>query len=141
VGGRIVAGVNTDHLAPGEYPVADLVVAYRTQLEEVLTSGARPVLMCSRHLAAVASGPEDYLAVYSDLLAASDEPVVLHWLGDMFDPALTGYWGSTDLDLAADTVVQLVKDHADRVDGIKVSLLDADREIALRRRLPAGVRL
>ncbi|MFI6230266.1 dihydrodipicolinate synthase family protein [Micromonospora echinospora] len=141
VGGRIVAGVNTDHLPPGSYPVAELTAAYRTQLEEVLTAGARPVLMCSRHLAAAATSAEDYLTVYSELLAASDEPVVLHWLGDMFDPALHGYWGATDLDLAADTVVQLVKDHADKVDGIKVSLLDAGREIALRRRLPAGVRL
>ncbi|MFI6821083.1 dihydrodipicolinate synthase family protein [Micromonospora sp. NPDC050187] len=141
VGGRIVAGVNTDHLPPGSYPVAELTAAYRTQLEEVLTAGARPVLMCSRHLAAAATSADDYLTVYSELLAASDEPVVLHWLGDMFDPALAGYWGATDLDLAADTVVQLVKDHADKVDGIKISLLDADREIALRRRLPAGVRL
>ncbi|GLY25036.1 hypothetical protein Misp04_47680 [Micromonospora sp. NBRC 101691] len=141
VGGRIVAGVNTDHLPPGSYPVAELTAAYRAQLEEVLTAGARPVLMCSRHLAAAATSADDYLTVYSELLAASDEPVVLHWLGDMFDPALHGYWGATDLDLAADTVVQLVKDHADKVDGIKVSLLDAGREIALRRRLPAGVRL
>ncbi|MFE0588849.1 dihydrodipicolinate synthase family protein [Micromonospora echinospora] len=141
VGGRIVAGVNTDHLPPGSYPVAELTAAYRTQLEEVLTAGARPVLMCSRHLAAAATSADDYLTVYSELLAASDEPVVLHWLGDMFDPALHGYWGATDLDLAADTVVQLVKDHADKVDGIKVSLLDAGREVALRRRLPAGVRL
>ncbi|WP_416904964.1 dihydrodipicolinate synthase family protein [Micromonospora echinospora] len=141
VGGRIVAGVNTDHLPPGSYPVAELTAAYRAQLEEVLTAGARPVLMCSRHLAAAATSADDYLTVYSELLTASDEPVVLHWLGDMFDPALRGYWGATDLDLAADTVVQLVKDHADKVDGIKVSLLDAGREIALRRRLPAGVRL
>ncbi|WBB81027.1 dihydrodipicolinate synthase family protein [Micromonospora sp. WMMD882] len=141
VGGRIVAGVNTDHLPPGEYPVAELTAAYRSQLEEVLTAGARPVLMCSRHLASAATGPDDYLAVYAELLTASDEPVVLHWLGDMFDPALAGYWGATDLDLAADTVLQLVKDHADKVDGIKISLLDAGREVALRRRLPAGVRL
>jgi hypothetical protein len=107
----------------------------------VLATGAAPVLMCSRHLAAAATGPEDYLRVYDELLTATDRPVVLHWLGPMFDPALSGYWGSTDLDLAADTVVELIKTHDAKVDGIKVSLLDAEREVALRRRLPAGVRL
>ncbi|RKN47957.1 dihydrodipicolinate synthase family protein [Micromonospora endolithica] len=141
VGGRIVAGVATDQLPAGPASLAEVTRAYREQLAEVREAGARPVLMASRHLAAAARGPEDYLRVYDDLLAATDEPVVLHWLGPMFDPALTGYWGTTDLDLAADTVVELIKAHESRVDGIKVSLLDADREVALRRRLPAGVRL
>ncbi|MFY1702418.1 dihydrodipicolinate synthase family protein [Micromonospora sp. WMMA1923] len=141
VGGRIVAGVATDQLPPGPASLDAITGAYREQLADTLADGARPVLMCSRHLAAAADGPEDYLRVYADLLTTTDQPVVLHWLGDMFDPALAGYWGSTDLDLATETVLQLIKDHADRVDGIKVSLLDADREVALRRRLPAGVRL
>ncbi|MER7167141.1 dihydrodipicolinate synthase family protein [Micromonospora sp. NPDC000207] len=141
VGGRIVAGVATDQLPVGPASLADISRAYHEQLADTLTAGARPVLMCSRHLAAAATGPDDYLRVYADLLAATDEPVVLHWLGDMFDPALTGYWGSTDLDQATETVLTLVKEHADAIDGIKVSLLDADREVALRRALPAGVRL
>ncbi|MEU8025595.1 dihydrodipicolinate synthase family protein [Micromonospora haikouensis] len=140
-GGRIVAGVATDQLPVGPASIAQIRDAYAEQLAEVLSAGARPVLMCSRHLAAAARGPEDYQQVYAHLLAASDQPVVLHWLGDMFDPALAGYWGSADLDLAADAVLDLIKDHAGKVDGIKVSLLDADREVALRRRLPAGVRL
>ncbi|MER5454431.1 dihydrodipicolinate synthase family protein [Micromonospora sp. NPDC002389] len=139
--GRIVAGVATDQLPAGPVSLAEVAAAYREQLDDVQAAGAVPVLMCSRHLAAAARGPEDYLRVYDDLLTAADRPVVLHWLGPMFDPALTGYWGSTDLDLAADTVVELLKTHASRVDGIKVSLLDAGREVALRRRLPAGVRL
>ncbi|MFI7575478.1 dihydrodipicolinate synthase family protein [Micromonospora sp. NPDC049497] len=141
VGGRIVAGVATDQLPAGPATLADVTRAYREQLDEVQEAGARPVLMCSRHLAAAAQGPEDYLRVYDELLTAADGPVVLHWLGSMFDPALAGYWGASDLDLAADTVVELVKAHESRVDGIKVSLLDAAREVALRRRLPAGVRL
>ncbi|MEU4781251.1 dihydrodipicolinate synthase family protein [Micromonospora sp. NPDC023633] len=141
VGGRIVAGVGTDQLPPGPATLAEVARAYREQLDDVRAAGARPVLMCSRHLAAAARSPEDYLRVYDELLSAADEPVVLHWLGPMFDPALAGYWGSTDLDEAADTVVELIKAHDTRVDGIKVSLLDADREVALRRRLPAGVRL
>lgn len=140
-GGRIVAGVTTDQLPAGPASLTEVTAAYREQLDDVQAAGAVPVLMCSRHLAAVAGGPEDYLRVYDDLLTAADRPVVLHWLGPMFDPALTGYWGSTDLDLAADTVVELLKAHASRVDGIKMSLLDAGREVALRRRLPAGVRL
>ncbi|MFY1594349.1 dihydrodipicolinate synthase family protein [Micromonospora sp. WMMD737] len=141
VGGRIVAGVGTDQLPPGPATLAEVARAYREQLDDVRAAGARPVLMCSRHLAAAARDPEDYLRVYDELLSAADEPVVLHWLGPMFDPALTGYWGSADLDEAADAVVELIKAHDSRVDGIKVSLLDAGREVALRRRLPAGVRL
>ncbi|MEV1147615.1 DUF993 family protein [Micromonospora sp. NPDC049799] len=141
VGARIVAGVATDQLPAGPATLADVTRAYREQLDEVQEAGARPVLMCSRDLAAAAQGPEDYLRVYDELLTAADGPVVLHWLGSMFDPALAGYWGASDLDLAADTVVELVKAHESRVDGIKVSLLDAAREVALRRRLPAGVRL
>ncbi|WP_320064157.1 dihydrodipicolinate synthase family protein [Micromonospora sp. RTGN7] len=140
-GGRIVTGVATDQLPAGPASLEQIRDAYAEQLAEVLAVGARPVLMCSRHLAAAARGPEDYQRVYAYLLAATDQPVVLHWLGEMFDPALTGYWGSSDLDLAADAVLELVKEHAEKVDGIKVSLLDADREVALRRRLPAGVRL
>ncbi|MBM7085359.1 dihydrodipicolinate synthase family protein [Micromonospora sp. WMMD734] len=141
VGGRIVAGVATDQLPPGPATVDQVTRAYAEQLADVTAADARPVLMCSRHLAAAATGPDDYLRVYDDLLTAADQPVVLHWLGDMFDPALAGYWGSTDLDEATETVLHLIKQHQRRVDGIKVSLLDADREVALRRRLPAGVRL
>ncbi|SCG44018.1 dihydrodipicolinate synthase family protein [Micromonospora rifamycinica] len=141
VGGRIVAGVATDQLPPGPATLPQVTRAYAEQLAEVSAAGARPVLMCSRHLAAAATGPDDYLRVYDELLTAADQPVVLHWLGDMFDPALAGYWGSADLDEATETVLHLIKQHQGRVDGIKVSLLDADREVALRRRLPAGVRL
>ncbi|MEU1606120.1 dihydrodipicolinate synthase family protein [Micromonospora matsumotoense] len=141
VGGRIVAGVATDQLPPGPATVPQVTRAYAEQLADVSAAGARPVLMCSRHLAAAATGPDDYLRVYAELLAAADQPVVLHWLGDMFDPALAGYWGSADLDEATETVLHLVKEHQGKIDGIKVSLLDAGREVALRRRLPAGVRL
>ncbi|SCG45683.1 dihydrodipicolinate synthase family protein [Micromonospora halophytica] len=141
VGGRIVAGVATDQLPPGPTSLTLIVDAYTAQLAEVAAAGARPVLMCSRQLAATATDAEDYLRVYDRLLTAADQPVVLHWLGDMFDPALAGYWGSTDLDEATETMLHLIKDHQARVDGIKVSLLDADREVDLRRRLPDGVRL
>jgi hypothetical protein len=97
--------------------------------------------MASRALAACARGAEDYLNVYARILSQVRQPVIIHWLGDMFDPALAGYWGSHDLDQAMDTCLAIVEAHADRLDGIKVSLLDADREIALRRRLPPGVRM
>ena len=140
VGGRIVAGVATDQL-DGPATVPQVLDAYREQLADVLEAGAVPVLMCSRHLAAAASGPDDYVSVYSALLSEVDDPVLLHWLGPMFDPALAGYWGSTDPNAAADTVLSLLKDHASTVDGIKMSLLDDEFEIALRRRLPSGVRM
>jgi hypothetical protein len=140
VGGRIVAGVATDQL-DGPATVAEILDAYREQLADVVSTGAVPVIMCSRHLASAATGADDYVSVYSEILSEVDQPVLLHWLGPMFDPALTGYWGTTDLNAAADTVLALLKDHASKVDGIKMSLLDADFEVAFRRRLPAGVRM
>ena len=140
VGGRIVAGVATDQL-DGPATVAEILDAYREQLADVVSTGAVPVIMCSRHLASAATSADDYISVYSSLLSEVDQPVLLHWLGSMFDPMLSGYWGTSDLNAAADTVLALLKDHASKVDGIKMSLLDADFEVAFRRRLPAGVRM
>jgi Protein of unknown function (DUF993) len=141
VGGRIVAGVATDQLPPGPATLVQVADAYAEQLEDVQSTGATPVLMCSRQLAATASGPDDYLAVYGGLIDQADSKVLLHWLGPQFDPALGGYWGSSDVDAQAHVVLTLIKEHAEKVDGIKLSLLDAGFEIALRRRLPAGVRM
>ncbi|MFJ3618393.1 dihydrodipicolinate synthase family protein [Streptomyces iakyrus] len=138
VGGRIACGVGTDQIASGS--LAEVRAAYEEQLALVEKSGAQAILMASRALAAAASGPEDYLEVYGHLLRQAAEPVVLHWLGPMFDPALEGYWGSADLDAATDTFLDVIAAHPDKVDGIKVSLLDARREIDIRRRLPKGVR-
>ncbi|MFI9378853.1 dihydrodipicolinate synthase family protein [Streptomyces parvulus] len=137
-GGRVVCGVGTDQLTTGT--LAEVRAAYEEQLALVEESGARAVLMASRALAAAARGPEDYLEVCGHLLRQAAEPVVLHWLGPMFDPALEGYWGSSDLDTATGTFLEVIAAHPDKVDGIKVSLLDARREVDLRRRLPRGVR-
>ncbi|SNT02952.1 dihydrodipicolinate synthase family protein [Actinacidiphila glaucinigra] len=143
-GGRIVCGVSTDQLRPTgfghPYDLADIRAAYEEQLAVVEEAGSRAVLMASRALAAVAKGPEDYLEVYGHLLRQATGPVVLHWLGPMFDPALEGYWGSTDLDAATDTFLEVIAAHPGKVDGVKISLLDAGREVELRRRLPDGVR-
>jgi uncharacterized protein DUF993 len=141
VGGRVVAGVATDQLPPGPASLSAVLSAYRSQLADVVSSGAVPVLMCSRHLAAAARGAEDYLSVYDALMSEVDSPVLLHWLGPMFDPELAGYWGSSDVASAGETVLSLVASHAARVGGIKMSLLDADFEVAFRRRLPPGVRM
>ncbi|NDU77185.1 DUF993 family protein [Actinomadura sp. DSM 109109] len=140
-GGRIVCGAGTDQLPPGPATLEEIAAAYEEQLAVIESVDAVPVLMASRHLAAAASGPQDYATVYGRLLAQVRRPVVLHWLGPMFDPALEGYWGSDDLDVASGALLALIGDHASRIDGVKISLLDADREIDLRRRLPAGVRL
>ncbi|MGI5230891.1 dihydrodipicolinate synthase family protein [Actinoallomurus sp. CA-142502] len=140
-GGRIVCGAGTDQLPPGPAPLDRIVAAYEEQLAVIEAAGGTPVIMASRQLAASATGPDDYAAVYGRLLGQVARPAVLHWLGPMFDPALEGYWGSADLDDAARSVLAIIVDHAGAVDGIKVSLLDAGREIALRRALPAGVRL
>lgn len=143
-GGLIACGVGTDQLPVTEfghpYGLAEIRAAYEEQLALVEESGAQAILMASRALAAVAKGPEDYLEVYGHLLRQASEPVILHWLGPMFDPALEGYWGATDLDAATSTFLDVIAAHPDKVDGIKVSLLDAQREIDIRRRLPEGVR-
>ncbi|WP_053205904.1 dihydrodipicolinate synthase family protein [Jiangella muralis] len=140
VGGRIAAGAGTDQLT-GPASLDAVVAAYEEQLAVVEDAGAQVILMASRQLAAVATGPDDYRKVYDRLLAQASAPVILHWLGPMFDPTLAGYWGASDVAAASDQVVALIEDHAAKVDGIKVSLLDAAFEEALRSRLPAGVRL
>ncbi|MBP0454636.1 dihydrodipicolinate synthase family protein [Kitasatospora sp. RG8] len=140
-GGLLACGVGTDQLTPGDHRLDTIARAYEEQLAVVEDAGAQTILMASRALAANARTPDDYLRLYSHLIAQSERPVILHWLGEMFDPALAGYWGSPDLDSATATVLALIEEHADRIDGIKVSLLDADREVALRRALPPGVRL
>ena len=141
VGGLLCCGVGTDQLAANGNALTDIVAAYEEQLEVVEQAGAQPVLMCSRALAASARGADDYADVYARIIGQASSPVILHWLGDMFDPSLKGYWGSANLDVATESVLAIINEHATKIDGIKVSLLDADREIALRRRLPEGVRL
>lgn len=142
VGGELACGVGTDQLQPGPDVTLDQVeAAYREQLAVVEAEGGTVILMASRALARVAKGPDDYLRLYGRLLRDASRPVVLHWLGEMFDPALRGYWGTADLARALDTVQALIADNAAKVEGIKVSLLDAKWELDLRRRLPAGVKM
>ena len=139
-GGRIACGVGTDQLTGPAATLAEVRAAYEEQLAVVEAAGSQVVLMASRALAAVAKGPDDYLEVYGHLLRQAAEPVILHWLGPMFDPALAGYWGGDDLDAATETFLEVIAAHPDKVDGVKISLLDAGREVELRRRLPEGVR-
>jgi hypothetical protein len=138
----LAGGAGTDQLADGEsYPLPRIVEAYAEQIGFVQSSGADVIVMASRALAASARGARDYLDVYGELLRQAERPVILHWLGEAFDPALRGYWGSTEFGAAAATVLELIERSEGKVDGIKLSVLDADREVALRRRLPAGIRL
>jgi hypothetical protein len=139
---RIASGAGTDHLASGAQVTLDQVVeAYVEQCAFVEGCGGRIILMASRALAAAARSPDDYAYVYDRVVTQLREPVIIHWLGDVFDPALAGYWGSADLDAASATCLDIVAANARKIDGIKVSLLDKDREIVLRRRLPPGVRM
>ena len=139
---RIASGAGTDHLASGQTVTLDQVIdAYAEQCAFVEACGGRIILMASRALAAVPRSPDEYAYVYERVLAQVREPVIIHWLGDMFDPALAGYWGSADLDAASATCLAIVAANAHKIDGIKVSLLDKDREISLRRALPPGVRM
>lgn len=141
-GALVASGCGTDHLAPDDAKsVDDVIRAYEEQMAAIEKLGGKLIVMASRALARVAKSPADYERVYGRILSQAKEPVVLHWLGDMFDPALAGYWGSADVDRAMDTALGIIAGHAGKVDGIKISLLDKDKEIAMRRRLPAGVRM
>ncbi|MEP6656453.1 MAG: dihydrodipicolinate synthase family protein [Betaproteobacteria bacterium] len=141
-GALIACGAGTDHLELGpNLTIDDVLAAYRLQCEAIEGRGGRIILMASRALAACARSPDDYATVYGTILSEVRQPVILHWLGDMFDPALAGYWGHADIDRAMDVCLSILTGHAAKVDGIKISLLDAQKEIAMRRRLPPGVRM
>ena len=138
----VASGAGTDHLAPNpSYTVDDVIRAYEEQFDMIETVGGRIILMASRTLAACAKGPDDYVRVYDHLLDQVKEPVIIHWLGEMFDPALAGYWGHDDHMAAMDVVIDIITRKAAKVDGIKISLLDDAKEIAMRRRLAKGVRM
>lgn len=135
-------GCGTDHLAPDDARgLDDVRRAYFDQVEAIQRRDARIILMASRALARAASSPGDYAAIYRDVLSRCDEPVILHWLGEMFDPALAGYWGADSFDSALETALEVISENTSKVDGIKISLLDKDKEIRMRRRLPEGVKM
>lgn len=141
-GALVASGCGTDHLVPEAARSVDEVIrAYEEQMAAIEKLGGRLIVMASRALARVAKGPADYERVYGRILSQARQPVILHWLGEMFDPALAGYWGTRDTDAAMETALGIIAAHAGKVDGIKISLLDKDKEIAMRRRLPAGVRM
>jgi hypothetical protein len=138
----IAYGAGTDHLAPGpDVTIDDIVRAYEEQVGFVEGEGGRVILMASRALAAAAGGPQDYVKVYDHILSQVKEPVIIHWLGEMFDPALEGYWGRDSHEAAMDVCLDVIATHADKVDGIKISLLSKEKEIAMRRRLPESVKM
>jgi hypothetical protein len=139
-GALIGCGAGTDHLDGGA-SLDDVIRAYEQQCAAIENLGGRIVLMASRALVKAARSPDDYAKVYGRILAQVKEPVIIHWLGEMFDPALEGYWGHKDHDAAMDVALDVIASHPDKVDGIKISLLDKDKEIAMRRRLPQGVRM
>jgi hypothetical protein len=138
----IACGAGTDHLAPSaDLTVDDVIAAYEEQCSAVEAAGGRIILMASRALAACAKSPDDYARVYDRILSQVKEPVIIHWLGEMFDPALAGYWGHADHFKAMDVCLDVLEANAAKIDGIKVSLLDDTKEIAMRRRLPKSVRM
>jgi hypothetical protein len=138
----VFSGAGTDHLAPeSARSIDDVLRAYEEQVEAIEAVGGRIILMASRALARVAKSADDYVTVYNRILSQVKEPVIIHWLGDMFDPALAGYWGTADLDAAMDTSVAIINSNAAKIDGVKISLLDKDKEIVMRRRLDKRVRM
>ena len=140
-GARIASGAGTDQLLGPVGSLEEVTRAYLEQVEFVEAAGSQVIMMASRQLAAIARSAEDYLQVYSSVLTQASRPVILHWLGEMFDPQLSGYWGSIDIPTATRTFLDLINEHTTKVDGVKVSLLSADHEQQLRTALPSGVRL
>ncbi|MFI7698885.1 dihydrodipicolinate synthase family protein [Nonomuraea sp. NPDC049480] len=136
----VACGAGTDH-APGAADLNTITAAYAEQIETVQQAGAGVIVMASRQLGKVATGPQDYHQVYGKLFGLADRPVILHWLGEMFDPQLAGYWGSRDVAAATESFLELIHAHASMVDGVKVSLLDEEHEVGLRAALPEGVKL
>ncbi len=141
-GVNVCCGVGTDHLAPGaDVGIDDIIRAYEEQIEAIEAMGGKLVVMASRALARAAKSPADYARVYGRILRQVREPVIIHWLGEMFYPALAGYWGSVDHAAAMETCLGIVRDNAAKIDGVKVSLLSKDKEIDMRRKLPPTVRM
>ena len=141
-GVKICCGVGTDHLDAGaKVTVDDIIRAYEEQIEAIEAMGGQLVLMASRALARAAEGPDDYVKVYGRILGQVREPVIIHWLGEMFDPALAGYWGSNDHMRGMETCLDIIRANAAKVDGVKISLLSREKEIDMRRKLPDGVRM
>jgi hypothetical protein len=141
-GAKICCGVGTDHLeATTDVTINQIIRAYEEQIEAIETMGGKLVVMASRALARIARAPDDYARVYGRILRQVREPVIIHWLGEMFDPALTGYWGSVDHSAAMETCLGILRDNAAKIDGVKISLLSKEKEIEMRRKLPAGVRM
>jgi hypothetical protein len=141
-GALVFSGAGTDHLATEDAKnVDDVIRAYEEQIAAIEKAGGRIILMASRALAKIARGPDDYAKVYDRVLSQVSQPVIIHWLGDMFDPALAGYWGGADLGKAMDTAVSIINANAAKVDGVKISLLDKQHEIDMRRRLTGGVKM
>lgn len=139
---RVACGAGTDHKSAHDLADADAIVsAYAEQMEAIESAGGQIILMATRALPAIGADAETYGRVYERLLSQAAEPVILHWLGEMFDPALAGYWGTGDVAEATETVLDLIARNAAKVDGIKISLLDQAHEDAFRARLPEGVRL
>lgn len=139
---RVACGAGTDQFSIDELTSEDkLIGAYSEQMEAIEAAGGQVILMASRAMAAQRLGPDFYARVYGRLIEQAKDPIILHWLGDMFDPQLKGYWGADDLDAATDSVLAIIKTHTAKIDGIKISLLEQSREEAFRARLPEGVRL
>lgn len=138
--GLIACGANTDQLSHAS-SIDDVVAAYEEQCEWIENCGGRVILMASRAMAKLAKSPDDYRRAYDRLLSQVSKPVILHWLGEAFDPELKGYWGSTGVSSAMETLLGIICDQPDKIDGVKISLLDKAREIEMRRLLPAGVRM
>src|SRR5947199_10043808 len=117
----VFSGAGTDHLAPQDAKTVDDVIrAYEQQIAAIEKVDGRIILMASRALARIGRNPEDYVNGYHRVFTQVRDPVIIHWLGDMFDPALANYWETDDLDTARDIAVGIINDNVVKIDGVKV---------------------
>ena len=141
-GADLACGAGTDQLTDFSHiTMDDVKKAYIEQIEAVEAAGGRVILMASRALASVAKNRDDYISLYSELIQGCQSPVILHWLGEMFDANLKGYWGSNDVSVNMQTVLDIIGENEAKVDGIKISLLEKEYEFSLRKALPESVKM
>ncbi len=111
VGGGIACGAGTEQLSASNAALHAVRSAYLEQCEFVESHGGQIILMASRALARCARGPDDYRQVYGAVLTQTSRPVILHWLGEAFDPTLAGYWGAADISEAMQVCLSIIEEY------------------------------
>jgi hypothetical protein len=124
------AGAGADQV-PASAPLPQLLDAVIEQCDFITTLGGVPVILPMPFLVRERLDEAGYVDAYGAIVRNVRGPIFLHWLGEAFAPSLRGYFPGRSFEriLALDPAV---------VRGCKLSLLDAEFEVATRRRLLAS---